>query len=78
MMTQEETRVLRRLYRRGVVAAQDLRASCSPGGPKGWGERVLGRLEWLGCVTVFYSGDGLPALVEITQRGIDALYQGGC
>ena len=74
MMTQEETRVLRLLYQRGIVAARDILSCCYPGWPR-WGERVLSQLEWLGCVTIFYSTDGLPTMVEITQHGIDALQQ---
>jgi hypothetical protein len=70
MLTPEQERILHHLHARLIVPTAELAAACLPGASAAWVNRVLGDLEWLGYVVVYYDAAGLPRTVEMTERGM--------
>jgi hypothetical protein len=71
MMTPEEARVLEYLRRHGSAAVADVARTCLAGASRGWVDRVVANLDWLGYVAVHRGADGDPVALQITQKGLE-------
>lgn len=69
MLLQEQSLVLRYLLHSATASFKDVLRACVPGANAEWGARVLADLEWLGYITVFCGGDGVPLAVQLTEKG---------
>ena len=71
MMTLEETRVLEYLQRHPSASVAEVARSCLSGAiARGWVDRVVANLDWLGYIAVLNGPDGEPAALQITQKGL--------
>lgn len=73
MLVHEERLVLQYLRQRNVCSLRQIVQNCWPGAPSAWAERILQQMEWLGYITVYPGGDGQPQIVQITNRGKEAV-----
>jgi hypothetical protein len=70
MISHEEAKILRYLRQHFTAHTSALVKNCLPGTPRDWVNRIIADLEWLGYVTVYYSANGNPLTLEITDKGL--------
>jgi hypothetical protein len=68
-MTPEELQVLTYLRQRTSATPADVARACLPAAGPDWLRRVLGGLDWLGYVAVYYGPGGEPTALQLTDKG---------